>query len=165
MVSDSDMGMEGGNTEEEESQGSEMNEEKSSGSSYGMEEEKGTGQGAAGEEAPAAETAAKPSRSGGRRAALKIIRQNVEGVSRDLANFRKTHEGSSKRLEKQVASLRNDMDALKSYLSKENAKARQKQDAAFARLAAKIDASKPAKKVAALKKKVPKPKPKSNGKK
>jgi len=108
-------------------------------------------------EVAAAEPAAKVSRPGGRRAALKIIRQHVESVSKDLAGFRKSHEASTKRLEKQVSSLRNDLDALKSYLAKENAKARNKEEAAFARVFAKLTPPKPKK--AAVKKKA-KPKPK-----
>ncbi len=160
MVSDSDTGMEGGGVEEE-SQDTSVNEGASSGS-YGAEEEHGT-EPTSTTEAPTVEPATtKASRSGGRRAALKIIRQHVESVSKDLSSFRKSHEASSKRLEKQVATLRNDLDALKSYLAKESAKARNKQDAAFARVLAKLNPPKP-KKAAASKKKPSKPK--SKGKK
>jgi len=161
MVQDSDMGMAGENvTEEEESHNAGMSEE----SSAGMGEEHGMEEKTSAEEAPSGQPgAAKPGRSGGRRAALKIIRQNVEGVSKDLTNFRKTHEASSKRLEKQMASLRNDMEALKSYLAKENAKVRSKQDANFEKILSKLKSERPAKAVAALKKKAPKPK--SKGKK
>ena len=126
--------------EEEESQHANMNEGMSS---SGPEMEHGTEKGST-EGAPSAEPVTKSSRSGGRRAALKIIRQNVESVSKDLATFRKTHEASSKRLEKQVSSLRNDLEALKSYLAKESAKARNKQDASFERLLAKFNATKAA---------------------
>jgi hypothetical protein len=158
MVSDSDTGMEGGGTEEE-SQETPVNEV----ASYAEEEhgaEPSTTEAPTGEPA----TTTKTSRSGGRRAALKIIRQHVESVSKDLAGFRKSHEASSKRLEKQVATLRNDLDALKSYLAKENAKARSKEEAAFARVLAKLNLPKPrAKKAAAPKKKAAKPK--SKGKK
>jgi hypothetical protein len=156
MVSDSDTGIESGGMEEE-SQDTSVGE----GASFGAEEEHVTEPTTT--EAPTVESAkTKTSRSGGRRAALKIIRQHVESVSKDLSNFRKSHEVSSKRLEKQVATLRNDLDALKSYLAKENAKARNKEDAAFARVLAKLNPPKP-KKAAAPKKKPSKPK--SKGKK
>jgi hypothetical protein len=165
MVSDSDMGMEGGSAEEEEAQGTGMSE---SSGSYGAEaggmsaeEEQETspvGGAPSGEGQPA-----KPKRGGGRRAALKIIRQNVESVSRDLAGFRKAHEVSTKKLEKQVSSLSNDLNAFKSYLAKESAKARSKQEAAFNRVFAKLNPPKPKKKAPAKKKAAAKPK--SKGKK
>ncbi len=104
-----------------------------------------TSQEEAGAPAGAEEAKPKTTRGGGRRAALKIIRQNVESVSKDLTSFRKTHEASSKKLEKQVASLRNDLNALKSYISKESAKARSKQEASFSRILSKLNAPKPTK--------------------
>ena len=47
----------------------------------------------------------------GRRTQLRILRENIQSLSKDVGNFRKSHEGSSKRLEKQVATLRNELAA------------------------------------------------------
>ena len=47
----------------------------------------------------------------GRRTQLRILRENIQSLSKDVANFRKSHEGSTKRLEKQVATLRNELAA------------------------------------------------------
>jgi hypothetical protein len=156
MVSDNDMGTDGGSTEE--MQESMMPGEESSETSYGAES---TAEAPA-EEAETTEVAAKQkTKGGGRRAALKIIRQNVESVSKDLSSFRKTHEVSSKKLEKQIASLRNDLNALKSYISKESARARSKQEASFSKIISKLSAPKAAPKKAAKKKPASKPKSKS----
>ncbi|HZW57410.1 MAG TPA: hypothetical protein VFF30_14065 [Nitrososphaerales archaeon] len=168
MVSDSDMGTVAGEEEEQSGAGEEGEMPEST---YGAAEEESKEE--AGEEAaaPAEEQAAKPkpTRGGGRRAALKIIRQNVESLSKDLSGFRKAHEANSKRLEKQVASLRNDVNALKSYIAKESAKARSKQEASLARIFSKLSAAKkpaaPARKAAAAAKKKSSSKSKSKGKK
>jgi chromosome segregation ATPase len=45
----------------------------------------------------------------GRRTQLKIVRETVQSLSRDIGNFRRSHEVSVKRLEKQVASLRKEL--------------------------------------------------------
>ncbi len=45
----------------------------------------------------------------GRRTQLRILRENIHSLSKDVENFRRSHEGSTKRLEKQVASLRNEL--------------------------------------------------------
>ena len=42
----------------------------------------------------------------GRRTQLKIVRETIQSLSRDVGSFRKSHEASVKRLEAQVASLR-----------------------------------------------------------
>jgi len=47
----------------------------------------------------------------GRRTQLRILRENIQSLSKDVGNFQKSHEGSTKRLEKQVASLRNELAA------------------------------------------------------
>jgi hypothetical protein len=89
-------------------------------------------------EAPAAAPTRK-SKGGGRRAALRILRENVENVSKDLGSFRKNHEVSTKRLEKQVAAIRSEVASLKSHISKESAAARKKEDAALARIFSKLN--------------------------
>jgi hypothetical protein len=97
-------------------------------------------------EAPAA-PASRKSKGGGRRAALRILRENVEGVSKDLSSFRKNHEISNKRLEKQVAAIRSEVASLKSHISKEGAAARKKEEVALSRIFSKLNAkSAPAKK-------------------
>ena len=151
MVSDNDMSTE-----------SEGNDEEEMGREEGTGSEEMTGSQAAGETSEttpsgAAEAQAKPkAKVGGRRAALRILRENVDTVSKDLASFRKNHEVSSKRMEKQLASLRNEVTSLKSFISKENARARTKQEALLNKIHAKISAPKaksPRPKVAAKKSK------------
>ena len=155
MVSDSDMGSEESETEE----GRERESMESSG--MGMHEESSS----AGQEEA---TSATPSggkakaKSGGRRAALRILRENVETVSKDMASFRKSHETSAKKMDKQVASLRNEVASLKSFISKENARAKGKQEVLLNRVIAKLNEKKP--KAAAPAKKKPAAK-KSKGKK
>jgi hypothetical protein len=80
------------------------------------------------EEEAGAATAAPKKKVSGRRAALKIVRENVERVSKDLGTFRKSSESSTKRLEKQLAQLRSDISALKSHVAKEATRAREKQE-------------------------------------
>jgi len=95
-------------------------------------------------------------KTGGRRAALKIVRENVDRVGKDLANFRKAHEVSSKKLEKQIAQLRSDISALKSHVAKEASKAREKQESMSNKILSKLTQkpkAAPKKKVSAPKKK------------
>jgi hypothetical protein len=47
----------------------------------------------------------------GRRTQLKIVRENIDSLSADVGNFRKSHEGSIKKLEKQLAELRRELAA------------------------------------------------------
>jgi uncharacterized protein YukE len=47
----------------------------------------------------------------GRRTQLRIVRENIQSLSRDVGRFRKSHEASAKSLEKQVASLRKELAA------------------------------------------------------
>jgi hypothetical protein len=49
--------------------------------------------------------------AGGRRTQLRIVKENVQSLSKDVGDFRKSHEVSTKRLEKQLASLRSDLAA------------------------------------------------------
>lgn len=146
MVSDSDMSTESSGTEEEMEE--EQGHQGSGGTSYSAGEEGATGQAEsgvmAGETGQVAGEAAKPkSRGGGRRAALRILRENVDSVSKDIANFRKTHEASSKKIEKQVSSIKNEVASLKSFFAKENAKLRSKQEAQLSKIIAKLNAPKP----------------------
>lgn len=70
------------------------------------------------EEMPAAEapevggetTPAQPP-AGGRRAQLKIVRESVESLSKDVGNLRKSSEASAKRLEAHMKSLRKELAA------------------------------------------------------
>ena len=122
MVSDNDMGMTGGSTEEEAPVTETPTEEPVV------------------ESAPAARP---KSKGGGRRAALRILRENVDSLGKDVASFRKAHEVSSKKLEKQVASLRSDISALKSHIAKEGAHARAKREVLLTKILAKLNAPKP----------------------
>lgn len=154
MVSDSDMGTE---MEEEsdtsEEEGERESESMSSGAMESSEdEEKGSSAGGMGAESEAAVSKPKP-KTGGRRAALRILRENVDSVSKDLASFRKNHEANSKRLEKQVSSLRNEVTSLKSFISKENARAKSKQEALLNRVITKLNEKKPRPVAAKAKKK------------
>jgi len=138
MVSDSDMGSDkdGSETEERESESME---------SGGMEasEESGSSGQEMGAESAAPSVSKPKSKGGGRRAALRILRENVDSVSKDLASFRKNHEVTSKRLDKQVSSMRNEVASLKSFISKENARTKGKQEALLNRVIAKLNEKKP----------------------
>jgi hypothetical protein len=70
------------------------------------------------EEAPPAQeaevssvTPQAPPQVGGRRTQLKILRENLQSLSKDVGNFRKSHEASAKRVEAEVASLRKELVA------------------------------------------------------
>lgn len=47
----------------------------------------------------------------GRRTQLRIVRESVQSLSRDVGSFRKSHEAGAKALEAQVASLRKEFAA------------------------------------------------------
>jgi predicted nucleic acid-binding Zn-ribbon protein len=47
----------------------------------------------------------------GRRTQLRIVRENIESLSRDVTSFRKSHEASIKKLEAQIASIRKELAA------------------------------------------------------
>jgi hypothetical protein len=87
--------------------------------------------------APEEPKVSKP-KTGGRRAALRIIRESVEGLSKELGDFRKNHDTYQKRLEKQVSSLKNDLAALKNNIIKETARLRQKQDALSSKVVSQL---------------------------
>jgi hypothetical protein len=141
MVSDSDMGTEQEESDTEEEGGRES-ESMESGGMEASEERGGSGQEMEAESAAPSASKAKP-KTGGRRAALRILRENVDSVSKDLASFRKNHDANSKRLEKQVSSLRNEVASLKSFISKENARAKGKQEALLNRVLTKLNEKKP----------------------
>jgi exonuclease VII large subunit len=47
----------------------------------------------------------------GKRTQLKIVRENVESLSRDVENFRRSHDSSSKALEARIAALKRQLDS------------------------------------------------------
>lgn len=47
----------------------------------------------------------------GRRTQLKIVREGVDSLSRDVGTFRKNHDASLKRLESQISSLRREFSS------------------------------------------------------
>jgi hypothetical protein len=47
----------------------------------------------------------------GKRTQLKLVRENIQSLSKDVGNLGKNHEASIKKLEKQVAALRSDLAA------------------------------------------------------
>ncbi len=47
----------------------------------------------------------------GKRTQLRIVRENIESLSRDVGRFMKSHEASAKRLEAQIASFRKEFTA------------------------------------------------------
>jgi len=52
-----------------------------------------------------------PQPSGGRRTQLRVVRENIQSLSKDVWNLRKTHVVSSKKLEKQLTALRSELAA------------------------------------------------------
>ena len=112
------------------------------------------------EEVTTTETTEAPrKKSGGRRAALRIVRESVDRVGKDLANFRKSQEASQKRLERQLAQLRSDISALKSHVAKEATRAREKQESMYNKVIQKVGS-----KSSAAPKKSSSPKKKSKSK-
>src|ERR1700730_9178848 len=62
---------------------------------------------AAGTEAP---TGAAPQVEG-RRTQLRIVRENIQSLSNDVGNFQRRHEVTTKRLDKQLSTLRGELAA------------------------------------------------------
>ncbi len=122
-----------------------VSEEESGMTSEGMQEESSTMETSTPEPMEATQVAPKPKskKAGGRRAALRILREEVDSLGKDIAGFRKSHEAASKKLEKQVAGLHGEVAALKSHIAKEGAHARVKQDALLSKILAKLNAPKP----------------------
>lgn len=54
---------------------------------------------------------ARPQSGEGRRTQLRIVRENIQSLSKDVGGFRKSHEVSIKSLEKQLTSLRKELAA------------------------------------------------------
>jgi uncharacterized membrane protein len=70
------------------------------------------------EQMPVAE-AAEPSvtpavpKVGGKRTQLKVVRERVQSLTKEVGDFRKSHEVSTKKLEAGVASLRRDLEKIR----------------------------------------------------
>ena len=116
---------------------------------------------------------------GGRRTQLKIVRESVESLSREVGHLRKSSEANAKkmethlkslrkelgahthskdlgehvkshradtdRLEKQLVTLRKELASFKGQIAKDAAKSRAREEAALARIAAKVKAAEPKK--------------------
>ncbi len=67
--------------------------------------------GEAGVQAPEESAQAGPQKTEGRRTQLRIVRENIQSLSRDFGTFRKSHDVSTKGLEKQLATLRSELAA------------------------------------------------------
>jgi len=50
-----------------------------------------------------------PQQAGGRRTQLRVVRESIMSLSKDIWTFRKSHVASTKRLEKQLATLRSEL--------------------------------------------------------
>lgn len=82
--------------------------------------------------APEEATPAQSPPTEGKRTQLKVVRENIQILSKDIGNFRRSHDSSLSRLEGDVASLRRDLAA--HTRSKELANHAKLQDAANKRL-------------------------------
>jgi chaperonin cofactor prefoldin len=67
--------------------------------------------------------------------------------SKDLGEHVKKHDVGSKRLEQQVASLRKELASLKSQMAKDAAKSRAREEALLSKIAAKVKAASPTRKL------------------
>ena len=136
-----------------------VSEEESGMTSEGMQEEPTTMEETSTPEPMETTPAAKPKakKTSGRRAALRIVREEVDSLGKEIASFRKGQDAASKKLEKQIAGLHSEVAALKSHIAKEGAHARAKQDALLSKILAKLNTPKA--------KAAPKKKKKSKGKK
>jgi hypothetical protein len=70
----------------------------------------GTSEGVAQPPEAEAPTQTEP-QAGGKRTQLKIVRENIQSLSKDVGDLGKSHEVSIKKLEKQVAALRSELAA------------------------------------------------------
>jgi len=83
--------------------------------------------------APAAEIPSEAAPQGeGRRTQLKIVRENIQTLSSDIGNFRRSHEFGIKKIEKQVATLRGELAA--QSVGKDVASLRKSHDASAKKL-------------------------------
>jgi len=55
-----------------------------------------------------------PPKAGGKRTQLKVMRERVQSLTKEVGDFRKSHEVSTKKLEAGVASLRKDLAHVRS---------------------------------------------------
>jgi len=55
-----------------------------------------------------------PTKAGGKRTQLKVMRERVQSLTKEVGDFRKSHEVSTKKLEASVASLRKDLAHVRS---------------------------------------------------
>jgi len=138
LVSDMDSESGGGDEESSEMSGSE--EEMESTTAGGM-EESGQEEAGMGAESTEAGPATRKPKTSGRRAALRIVRENVDRLTKEVAAFRKSNDASAKRVEKQISALRSDISALKSVIARENTRARDKQESWNNRLWSKLSAA------------------------
>ena len=92
---------------------------------------------------PAQSPKPKAKKTTGRRAALRILREEVGSLGKEIVTFRMSMDASSKKLEKQVASLQSEVAALKSHIAKEGVRARTKQEALLTKILARVNAPKP----------------------
>jgi len=89
--------------------------------------------GGAATQAPATETATQAApQPEGRRTQLRLVRENIQTLSQDIGNSRRSHEQGFKRLEKQVAALRSELAA--ASLSKDVGALRKSHDAGSKKL-------------------------------
>jgi hypothetical protein len=97
-------------------------------------------------------TEAGPHQAGGKRTQLKIMRENLQSLSREVESLRKSHEARTSKLEKEVVSLRKELATmkghslrselveLKKHITKETARGRKQQEATLSRILAKVSA-------------------------
>ena len=90
----------------------------------------------------------KTKKTSGRRAALRILREEVGSLGKEIVTFRRSLDASSKKLEKQVAALQSEVAALKSHIAKEGVRARTKQESLLTKILARVNTPKPKPKAA-----------------
>lgn len=79
-------------------------------------------------------------KTGGKRAALRILKENVDKLRNDVSSFRKDAETSARKVEKQISQLHSELASLESQISKENTIAAGKQEAHLSKILAKLGA-------------------------
>ena len=79
-------------------------------------------------------------KTGGKRSALRILKENVDKLAKDVSSFRKNTEISARNVEKQISQLHSEVASLKSHISKENTIAAGKQEAYLSKILAKLSA-------------------------
>ena len=79
-------------------------------------------------------------KASGKRSALRILKENVDKLAKDVSSFRKNTEISARNVEKQISQLHSEVVSLKSHISKENTIASGKQEAYLSKILAKLSA-------------------------